>query len=98
MVTKQQLNFTSRLRALTTRFLDDRKDLKSLKEEFNELQLQNEFVSDAHEWSGDNPELGAHASITVPQIFACLGALDAGENALVQGGHVAALLRMKEQQ
>lgn len=94
MITKQQLDFVSRLKHLDTQFLEFRSAAKSLKEEFNELSMATAF--DAADWNGDNVELGAHQFISVQQIFECLAALDAGENALVQGGHVAALLRMKE--
>lgn len=90
----RQLDFVSRLRAETTRLLVVRKELKALKEEFNELGMAQEF--DPAVWDGDNPALGAHANISLQHLVAALDSLDAIENLLVEENHVAGLLRIKE--
>ena len=90
----RQLDFVSRLRAHTSQLLTVRKELKSLKEEFNETEMASEI--DPQVWSGDNPALGAHASISIAHLVAGLNALDLMENLLVEQNQLGPLLRIKE--
>ncbi len=90
----RQLDFVSRLRSNTTLLLNVRKELKYLKEEFNETEMMPEF--DPATWDGNNPALGAHAGISLAHLGAALNALDLIENLLVEQNQLGPLLRVKE--
>jgi len=92
MVNEQLMNFVSRLRQRTNEMVVTRKELKSLKEEFNELGMASRF--DPAVWNGDNPELGEHRHIRVQDLGALVAALDEIE-AVLANGHLASLLKMK---
>ncbi len=91
---KNLLNFMTRYRRQISVMLEARKELKALKEEFNETDMASEF--DPAVWDGNNPALGVHSGVALKDLPPSLNALDLIENLLVEQNQLGPLLRIKE--